>query len=83
MTYKPHKTHKTHPLQFQDCFQRQAVAIKPEARYHAFTGCRYHAFVAELFALMHIADVYLDDGAWNRAYAVVQCHRGVRVCAII
>ena len=80
MTYK---TYKPHPLHLQDCFQRQTVAIETEACYHAFTGCRYHAFVAELFALMHIADVYLDDGAWHSAYTVVQCHRGVRVGASI
>ena len=36
--------------------------------------------VAELLALMHIADVYLYHGRADGAYAVVQRHAGVRVC---
>ena len=62
-------------------FESQSVGVHAEAAYHAEARRRHHRLVAELLALVHVADVHFDDRRADRADAVEQRHRGVCVCA--
>ncbi len=56
-------------------FDGEAVGVEAEAADDTLAGCRDEGMVAELFTLMDIGDVHLDDGALQRADAVVESHR--------
>ena len=52
-------------------FDGEAVGVEAEAADDTLAGCRDEGMVAELFTLMDIGDVHLDDGALQRADAVL------------
>ena len=65
-------------LLFQRLYSK-TIGVEAEAADDATAGCRYHGMVAELFALMDVTDVDLDDGRFQRTDAVVQGNGSMRV----
>ena len=58
---------------------RQAVTVEAEAADDTTTSTANHGVMAELFALMHIRDMHLDDRSRYGTDAVMKCHTCVRI----
>ena len=67
-------------LESIDC---QPVAVETESADDAFASGRDHAVVTEVYALMYVADVYLDNGGVDRLDSVKQSYAVVSVCGSV
>ena len=67
-------------LESIDC---QPVSVETESVDDAFASGRDHAVVTEVFALMYVADVYLDNGGVDRLDGVEQSYAVVSVCGSV
>ena len=55
------------------------VRLHSETADDAATGSRYHGLVAKCLALVHVAQVHLDNGQPYTADGIVQGNAGVRI----
>ena len=61
----------------------QPVAIKTEPTDDSFASGGDHTMVTEVFALVYIADVYLNDGSVDRLDGVEQGYAVMSVCGSV
>ena len=66
-------------LKSLESFDGQTIGVKTKAADDATAGCGYHRMVTELFALMDVADMDLNDGRFQRTDTVVQGNGSVCV----
>ena len=64
-----------------ECLNCQPIAVEAEAADDAAAGGADGAVVAELLALMHVGDMYLDYGRWHGLDGIVQRDARVRICS--
>ena len=65
------------------CFNGQALGIEAEATDDSLACRRDERVMAELLTLVNIRYVYLNDGTFQRTYAIVQGYRRVSISSSI